>query len=611
MIKRLILLLITFYSFSVCAKPTVELQEIISKIKQLNGFNQFLSVLENDKKIDMILTQQNQLLTDLILQLRITSVKKLPLVVNKNQLNFLETRYNVNKKKNHALAMQRDQFKLALYQEQQNTYDFITYLIQATNNYKNSQTIITYTKQALVDAIRQRELMNLPKSQPSSIYEELEENYKAFHIANSTYQDILRYIVHNPEKISATHWLKNFTLTSMIAYINDFEFISPVNHKLSAFKIDAGGIFLSIIIVAMVYLCHPFVFKCTSWIVETYILKPEADHQELIYHEIRKPLRASLIFFGLHLATYALFYKTDYRSVIENIIFVIYAFIYVWFLFKLLDSIALLHIRKINLTNKELKKELFNLALWVIKGTMLVVVTVLCLKHLGINIIAILSTLGISGLAFALAAKDTLSNLFGGLTILFDNIFRMGDSVKIGEVRGTVAEIGLRSTTIRTFDNALITIPNSLVSVSSVTNWNRRIIGRRIKMYVAITYDSDINDIRHALKDIREMLQNHADIANTQSTVQGKKRHNFKFSSQEDTLGIKDTQVVFMDQYNDFSIDLLIYCFSKTVEWEKWLGIKEDILFKTAEILQKNNLEFAYPTEIRINRNEPIRETAT
>ncbi len=434
---------------------------------------------------------------------------------------------------------------------------------------------------------------------------ELKKNYDEFHIANDTYQDILRYVINNPEKISVTHWLKNFNLPTMIAYINHFSLVKPVNRKLSAFQVDVGGILLSALIVFLVYLCHPLVFKCTSWIVETYILEPGADHQELIYHEIRKPLRALLIFFGLDLATYAFFYKTDYRLLIENIIWVLYALIYVWLFFKLLDSIALLHIRKITRLNKELRKELYNLGIQVIKGLVLIIVITLSLKHFGINITAIVSTLGVGGIAFALAAKDTLSNLFGGITILFDNIFRMGDWVKIGDAEGTVAEIGLRSTTIRTFDNALITIPNASVSVSSVKNWNRRAVGRRIKMYISITYESDTNDIRQALTDIREMLQNHNDIANPRSTVAGRKRRSFRFSSQADTQGIKNTQLVFLDKYNDFSIDILVYCFSKTVNWAEWLQVKEDVLFKIAAILRKNNLEFAYPTEVRINRTEP------
>lgn len=344
-------------------------------------------------------------------------------------------------------------------------------------------------------------------------------------------------------------------------------------------------------------------FKCTRWCVENYVIDKEVGQQELVYHEIRRPARALLVFFGINLGTYAFFYKTDFRASLEGISFIIYSLLFVWLFFKIIDSIVLVQVEKLASSNKELRKELFNLGVQALKGLVIIIVLAFGLNHFGISLTAIISTLGVGGLAFALAAKDTLSNLFGGITILFDNVFRMGDWIKVGDVEGTVAEIGLRSTTIRTFDNALITIPNSIVSVSSVMNWNRRAVGRRIKMYVGVTYESNMDDIKQALEDIREMLKNHPDIANPKHKVSNKKRH-FKFTSQADMHGIKSTQLVFMDRYNDFSIDILIYCFARTVDWAEWLAVKEDILFKIAEILHNNNLEFAYPTQVRIYRPE-------
>ena len=122
-------------------------------------------------------------------------------------------------------------------------------------------------------------------------------------------------------------------------------------------------------------------------------------------------------------------------------------------------------------------------------------------------------------------------------------------------------------------------------------------------MHVGVTYESDMGDIKQAIDDIRVMLKDHPDIANPKHKLSNKRR-SFKFTSQEDTHGIKSTQLVFMDRYNDFSIDILIYCFARTVEWAEWLAVKENVLFKIAEILKKNNLEFAYPTQVRIYRPE-------
>ncbi len=607
---RFLFLFLTLISFSAGAIEIVsdKQQLIISKLDEIEQLNRSETGLEGDKKIDELWNKKHRALNELMLFLKKTTVNRLPPAINKSKLSSLENRIGVNKDKGHKLAVQRDEMKLEFYAVRQKSRDFVTYLIKAAHDYKTADTILSHTQKLLDENREHVEKITLPvEENETAIYKALQKNHADFQLANKTYEDVLEYILKNPEQISVVHWAQKFQLTSMIAYVNDFEFLKPVNRKLAALKIDVGGVLLSMIIVFLVYICHPFVFKFTSWTVETYILEPGADHQELIYHEIRRPLRTLLIFFGLDLATYAFFYRTDYRPVIENVIFVIYALIYVWFFFKLLDSIALLQIRKLSRTNKELRKELFNLGVQVLKGIFFIVATTICLKHFGVNITAILSTLGIGGMALALAAKDTLSNLFGGITILFDNIFRMGDWVKIGDAEGTVAEIGLRSTTIRTFDNALITIPNSSVSVSSVKNWNRRAVGRRIKMHIGVTYESNMEDIRKALEDIREMLSTHPDIANPKTSIQGrKKKRHFRFSSQADTQGIKNTQLVFLDRYNDFSIDILIYCFSRTVNWAEWLAVKEDILFKIAEILEKNNLEFAYPTQVRINRNEPL-----
>ena len=607
MIRVYLFFFILFNSVLVCANVSVNQQEIIDRIGQLNAFNQSLSIFENDDDIDQVLKKKNRHLKSLVGYLQTSSVQALPPIISKPRLNLLLTRININKEKNNQLAMRRDQIKQELYEVQKETRDFLIYLIDAMENYQSARKIVHYSNNKLTHTLKNRQKIKLPKAQDSLIYQNLENNYHRFRIANDTYQDILRYCINNSEKISVTHWTKYISLTSITAYINHFEFLRPINRRLSAFKIDVGGILLSFVILMFIHLIHPFVFKFTSWFVESYILEPGADHQELIYHEIRTPLRSLVIFFGLDLAMRSVFYRVDYLELVEGVIFTTYASIYVWFFFKLLDSIALLQIQKLSRTNKALRKELFNLAIQMLKAGVLIVVVTLSLNHFGINISAIVSTLGLGGLAFALAAKDTLSNLFGGITILFDNIFKMGDWVKIGDTEGTVAEIGLRSTTIRTFDNALITIPNASVSVSSVKNWNRRAIGRRIKMHIGVTYESDMNNIRHALEDIRTMLKTHDGIANPRAKILNKGKRHFKFLSQADTHGIKNTQLVFMDRYNEYSIDILVYCFSKSVAWEDWLSVKEDVLFKIADILAKNNLEFAYPTEVKINRDASLK----
>jgi len=602
--NRLIALLALLLSFSVFAETDRQQQKILDIVGKLEAYNQQLITAEDEKAINTLLEEQAVQMETLAQLLRSTTVARLPIAVTDKRQNFLESRIAVNEERGNTLAVLRDRAELEAGKTRQAIRTYLEYLIQASNNYLSIDEVINVSQRNLKKSQQVANSLALPGIPlEGKVFTDYKKNHAEFTLINTTYQDILKYVINNPLQIVSTHWFHEFSLLTAINYINHFEIIRLINLKLIPFKVDVGGVSVSLAIILLVYFSYPFVFKCTSWCVEKYIIDKDAENQTLIYHEIRRPARALVVFFGIDLATYAFFYKTDYRPSIENITFVIYSLIVIWLLFKILDSVVLLQVQKFNRTNTALRKELFNLGVQAGKGIILIVVLAIGLSHFGISITAIMSTLGIGGLAFALAAKDTLSNLFGGITILFDDVYRMGDWVKIGDVEGTVAEIGLRSTTIRTFDNALITIPNTQVSISSVKNWNRRVVGRRIKLYIGVTYESDMGDIRQALIDIRNMLQHHPGIANPTQKHSVGRRH-FKLSSQEDTQGIKATQLVFMDRYNDFSIDILVYCFSKTVDWAEWLAVKEDVLFKIAEILQKNNLEFAYPTQVRINKNQ-------
>lgn len=591
-------------SLPVFADVNERQERLLERVDKLERLNRQLVAQEDEESIGELLERQVGLLDDLMMRLHRTSVVRLPSALSVKRQNFLQSRMTINQERGNKVAVLRDRAELAAANTRQAIRDYLEFLIQASNNYAGIEEIVEASQRALERSQRLAESLPAPEGdQEGQIFVAYKQNYRQFTLVNATFQDILNYVINNPRQIASTHWFQEFSLLSLISYINDFDVLRPVNHKLVPFKIDIGGLSVSIAIMMLVYFSYPVLFRFTSRFITKHVIAEGEDTQAQIYYEIRKPARALLIFFGIDLATYAFFYKTDYRPSIEDITFVIYSLIIVWLMFKILDTVVLMQVQKISQANIELRKELINLAVQTAKVLILIVVLAFGLNHFGISITAIMSTLGIGGLAFALAAKDTLSNLFGGITILFDNVFRMGDWVKIGDVEGTVAEIGLRSTTIRTFDNALITIPNAQVSVSSVMNWNRRLVGRRIKMYVGVTYESNMDDIRKALAELREMLRNHPGIANPKQKHASGHRH-FRLSSLEDVKGIKATQLVFMDRYNDSSIDLLIYCFSKTVDWAEWLKVKEDVMFKIAEILKKNHLEFAYPTQVRIHRGE-------
>ena len=220
------------------------------------------------------------------------------------------------------------------------------------------------------------------------------------------------------------------------------------------------------------------------------------------------------------------------------------------------------------------------------------------LSRLGFNVSAIIASLGIGGLAVALATKDILANFFASVMLLFDNSFSQGDWIVCGDIEGTVVEIGLRKTTIRTFDNALIFVPNSKLASDPIRNWNRRKLGRRIRMVLGVEYGSKISQLKKCVDDIKDMLIEHPDIATSEdmgSRLTSRYRQNIV--SVDDLAGYKSNLFVVIDELGDSSVNILVYCFSKTIVWGDFLAVKQDVILKIMQIVQNNGLSFAFPSQ--------------
>ncbi|HID60244.1 MAG TPA: mechanosensitive ion channel, partial [Hadesarchaea archaeon] len=131
----------------------------------------------------------------------------------------------------------------------------------------------------------------------------------------------------------------------------------------------------------------------------------------------------------------------------------------------------------------------------------------------------------------AFAAKDSLANFLGTISILMSDVYSQGDWIVADDKDGIVVEIGLRVTTIRTFDNALIAIPNATLANSDVQNWSKRILGRRIKMTLGVKYNSKAKHLRAAVEEIRQMLKEHKGIASESTSYEHRSRKSPKLVS--------------------------------------------------------------------------------
>jgi len=317
----------------------------------------------------------------------------------------------------------------------------------------------------------------------------------------------------------------------------------------------------------------------------------------LFYSRVNKIGIPLLLFINFNVLTYWLNYL---HISTENISFYVNLFLIAWAFYEMFKYIVYTII-SIKLAQKaNVRRELFLLVINLTKVVLVIVTLILILSHLGVNLTAIITSLGIGGVIVGFGAKDTLSNFFDSIRLVSENAFHQGDWIETKDFEGFVTEIGLTATQIRTFDNSLITIPNSVLANQWIKNWSRRIIGRRIKFWVKIKYTTDTEELYKVINEIRDMLNHHPQIVTDKkikSQLRKKMMKNTLFSI-EDKYGVRKTLLVYLDEFDDYSMNILVYAFSITVDWEGWLKVKQDVLFKVLEIIKNSELELAYPTSV-------------
>ena len=399
-------------------------------------------------------------------------------------------------------------------------------------------------------------------------------------------------LIENSENIYRTISLSKSKIFTLVNNINQTKLAHTLNDYLSLVNLDSGQVILILLIVFFLIFIQLFI----HFIANRFLAHKAFKEEDIsyIHSHITKifNILTSLIIMHLILVVYLGF---DSKSInISKLFAIAYVILTALLLYRITNTIAFFRVERIK-NSVALKNEVVNLALKVSNSIILILALIAILKIVGIDLTTLLSGLGIAGAAIAFAAKDSIANIFGSIAILAGDIFEQGDWIESKDANGTVVEIGLRATTIRTFDNALISVPNFELSNSGVKNWSRRSIGRRIKMNLGVTYESDMKDIKQAIEEIKEMLKEHPGIANEHTKYINSTRQ-AKLVSIEDFKGIKRTTLVYMDEFTDSSINILVYCFTRTVVWDEWLEVKEDVMFKIADILKQNHLEFAYPT---------------
>ncbi|HPF20936.1 MAG TPA: mechanosensitive ion channel family protein [Syntrophomonas sp.] len=205
-----------------------------------------------------------------------------------------------------------------------------------------------------------------------------------------------------------------------------------------------------------------------------------------------------------------------------------------------------------------------------IRFVIIALAIVLCASEWDYDINGFITGLGLGGLAFALAAKDALANIFGGIVIIMEKPFSIGDWVTTPSVEGTVEDISFRSTRFRTFAQALVTVPNSTLANEAITNWSR--MGkRRVSFYLGLNYLTSPDKIEIAVDKITQLLK-------SESTIHG------------------DNVLVSFENFQESSLDILVQYFTRTTVWAENLKVKEEINLKIMRLLQTEGISMAFPS---------------
>ncbi len=220
--------------------------------------------------------------------------------------------------------------------------------------------------------------------------------------------------------------------------------------------------------------------------------------------------------------------------------------------------------------HSQLGESLARLLLSIFKALVIVIGVVGVFQEWGFNVSAFLASLGLVGMAFALAAKDTASNLFGSMVIFTDQPFRIGDWIKTPEVEGTIEEIGIRSTRVRTFAQALVTVPNGVLANAAILNWSK--MGKRqIKMTLGLTYATTSQQMQSILEEMRCFLK-------------------------EDDAVHPETIYIHFTEFQESALGIFCYFFTKTTNWGEYMAVRERINLEFMKIVESNGASFAFPS---------------
>ena len=332
---------------------------------------------------------------------------------------------------------------------------------------------------------------------------------------------------------------------------------------------------IDIVIAIAIILVFKLLSSTISYIIIRMFKLKTKKAKEIRESAFYNPLRIFFIILGIYLAILYLKTPLNIEQQVMNIITVIFKIISTAVFAVGLAKSFTLQSSIVKKAREKAKRQYddatVEFGLKIVRVIIYIIAAFIILTILNININGLIAGLGIGGLIVTLAAQDTAKNLFGGLVIFLDKPYSVGDWIQMDNFEGTIEDITFRTTRIRTFENSLVNVPNSIISDSSVINWSK-MEQRRYKINIRLEFTTDVEKLKDLKNKILDMLHEREGI-------------------------IDDSIIVKFDNINENGINMLIYTYTDSVDYSSYLSEVENINYKIIKILKEQNIQLAYDTK--------------
>jgi len=323
----------------------------------------------------------------------------------------------------------------------------------------------------------------------------------------------------------------------------------------------------------LIILCGFIAGRIVRYILDRY-LKSAVEGTRLarlasVSDAVVKPVSFSISCIGIYYAVRYLTFNETIENLVNNLLKVLIIVVVAYALYKLCDVLAQYFLAVARKTETKLDDMLVPIVRKSLKVLIVMLAALFSLQNFGFQVTTLLAGLGIGGLAFALAARDSIANIFGSIMIFLDQPFKIGERILVEGTDGVIEEVGLRSTKIRTLTGHLVTIPNNTIANTKIENVSRRPTIRMLTS-VGVTYDTSYEKLQKAVQIIKNILSR--------------------------TENLMPDYFVFFDEFGESSLNIfIIYWVAKPDYW-LFKGTCEKVNFEIKRRFEDEGIEMAFPT---------------